>query len=251
MMIFAGKAAHPIRTYLETRYPRWNLDAALRYLPAAAYLREYRPRSTLDVGSGSGGLACYAGERVVELDRALPAGGGTPFPSRRVRASAAALPFRDRSFEAVVCLDLLEHVPEGERHQVLTELLRVAGLHLVLGFPSGSEARRAEQALDRLHRRKTGSSHPWLREHLSLGLPEAPAVTADLRRLASLLGREARICESKNVNLRLWFFLYFLYLAGGNRTRQFIGRTLLVLIPVLRHCNFGTTYRRIFFVRLD
>jgi len=251
MMIPRSKnLLHPIRSYIDARYPGWNLDAALRYLPVADYLRDRRPRWTLDVGSGGAGLSRYADQRVIEIDRLLPPG-GPQVPSRTLRASASALPFRDRSVQAVVCLDLLEHLPAEDRRGVLSELLRVAGPHLVLGFPSGPEAERAERALDRLHRRRSGYSHPWLGQHLAHGLPDSAAVAAELRALAGSSGRRAQIREAGNVNLRLWFALYFLYLAGGPRARRAIGTTLLVLIPVLRHCHFGKTYRRILYVRLD
>ena len=41
-----------IQEYIENRYPKWNLDAALRYLPVAAHLERSGAEQVLDVGSG-------------------------------------------------------------------------------------------------------------------------------------------------------------------------------------------------------
>lgn len=49
------------------------------------------------------------------------------------QGSVLALPFEDRSFDTVICCEVLEHVPETE--QALRELCRVARHHLVLSVP--------------------------------------------------------------------------------------------------------------------
>ena len=50
-----------------------------------------------------------------------------------VRGDACALPFGDRSFDLVVCLEVLEHLPEPMR--ALRELRRVAGTGCLLSVP--------------------------------------------------------------------------------------------------------------------
>jgi O-antigen biosynthesis protein len=91
-----------------------------RYALAAALLRG---RRVLDVGSGAGyGTALLRAQRnrVVALDLARAA-------ARRaapaVCGSAVALPFGDATFDAVVCFEMIEHVPAPER--VLDEIARV------------------------------------------------------------------------------------------------------------------------------
>lgn len=80
-----------LRGSLEARGLEWTgLDVSPRMLTAAAAQH----------GSGKAGLAC---------------------------GSAFALPFRDRSFDLVVCCRLLHHLPESsDRIAVLSELVRVS-----------------------------------------------------------------------------------------------------------------------------
>ena len=61
-----------VQGYIDTRYPNWNLDAALRYLPVAEHLNRSGAEQVLDVGSGGTGLSLYWGRRTIALDVSLP-----------------------------------------------------------------------------------------------------------------------------------------------------------------------------------
>src|SRR6266498_2238253 len=86
----------------------------------------------LDIASGNGGIAlalAASGSRVVTVDRgwsetARLAHAAAQTPYRHVIADAAALPFVDGVFHAVVCLDSFEHFEEPR--QTAVELSRVA-----------------------------------------------------------------------------------------------------------------------------
>jgi 2-polyprenyl-6-hydroxyphenyl methylase/3-demethylubiquinone-9 3-methyltransferase len=93
--------------------------------------------SILDLGCGKGRFArqlALAGARIVGVDIALGmlghAGG-----IDRVRASASRLPLRSRSFDAVVAVEVLQHVAPAALPEVITEaarVLRPAGRLLVI-----------------------------------------------------------------------------------------------------------------------
>jgi SAM-dependent methyltransferase len=98
----------------------------------------------LDVGSGSGavGLAVSAGGRVVvstdvlwnETARLAHRTAGAKY--RHVIADAAALPFRDGSFAAVLCLETIEHFPNRDASGAeVSRTLRDGGLLLVITPP--------------------------------------------------------------------------------------------------------------------
>ncbi len=97
--------------------------------------------ATLDVPCGGGRLAEVLGRRGAVwhgADRAAAmltvaddrdAGGG---PRRLFRAAIERLPFRERSFETVVCFRLLHHFSVAAQRAVVSELARVTSHHLIV-----------------------------------------------------------------------------------------------------------------------
>jgi SAM-dependent methyltransferase len=105
---------------------RWRnvLDALL---PPSAL-----PRNVLDVGSGNGAItvAMTATDRYVSCgvdtllsDTARALQRGTP--AHAIAAAGEALPFADGTFDAVLCLETIEHVPPAALRHFANELTRV------------------------------------------------------------------------------------------------------------------------------
>jgi SAM-dependent methyltransferase len=111
-----------------------GFGAALqRSLPASA-------RRILEVGCGEGRQLTAIGSRFpgadligldlpdVELEEAWDG-----VESSMVQASALTLPFTDRSFDLVMAIEVLEHLPDPE--QAMREIARVASDAVVLSVP--------------------------------------------------------------------------------------------------------------------
>jgi 2-polyprenyl-3-methyl-5-hydroxy-6-metoxy-1,4-benzoquinol methylase len=105
--------------------PPTDWDYYPTYLAKLGRVRAYLdrlPRGTrvLDVGCGEGVLVAeYAGRLAIE-------GVDSNYSSDLVRAgSATALPFEAATFDRVLCLDVLEHLPFEEQPIALAELHRV------------------------------------------------------------------------------------------------------------------------------
>lgn len=95
-------------------------------------------KSLLDVGCGNGVLIqriAMAGDiaLVVGLDNSETALRNAAFPA--VVGELPALPFRDQEFDVVLCLEVLEHIPEPAYSAAAAELARVAGLEILVGVP--------------------------------------------------------------------------------------------------------------------
>ena len=88
-------------------------------------------------------------------------------------ASAADLPLGDQSYDVVLALDVLEHIPPEIRMKVISESLRVARKLVIFGFPSGEAAHKADEELKREYIRKGVPVPDWLEEHMLADFPEA------------------------------------------------------------------------------
>jgi SAM-dependent methyltransferase len=160
-----------------------SLDTALRYETAIGLIADrYRPDlRILEVGAGSAGITEFLQHPVTGVDPAFErtAERRTPF-LEPVVGTAAALPFADGSFDVVLSLEMLEHIPPHERPTCLAEMLRVLrpGGRMIVSFPSDATAARLDRWLNDAYRRKSGRDHPWASEHLEHGVP-ASAEVAD------------------------------------------------------------------------
>jgi len=157
------------------------LDHLVRIEPVLALLEEVGGGTLLDAGSGSIGLSPWLGEgwSVTAADAAFDdygASHGFTGPGRAVVADVRELPFTDRSFDVVVALDLLEHVPPEDRTRALDELRRVTGRRLVVACPTGEAALDADRWLFEHIRQPPG----WLSEHIRMGFPRREELTAAL-----------------------------------------------------------------------
>jgi SAM-dependent methyltransferase len=239
----SGRAARAVRRYL-----RWNNDwhgpHALRYLPVVRTLRRAGARRILEVGSGDRGVAPFLGTPVVSVDldfdpEGLRRAGPLVVP---VRARIHALPFPRGAFDAVLAIDVLEHLPPAARAPAVRELARVASRLVVIAVPCGERAARMEARLDRLHLRRFGIASCWLAEHRQHGLPEAVEI-------ARILGEalpDGRLTVIRNAPLPLWYAIEALEVAVP---RNYVRRVLTGgLVRLASHWNTRLAYRHIFVV---
>ncbi len=156
-------------------------DLYQRYRLAAEICQVLRPHSVLDVGGLLGDRDGHLASPADFLAEP-PAGSPKAIRTTDVRhcdhwhhdpAWAWEQPFEEDTFDLVVSLDVLEHLPSERRIRFLEELDRVARNWILLGAPFASlEVEAAEEAL-------AGSvlgGQRFVQEHRELGLPEGSLV---------------------------------------------------------------------------
>lgn len=96
--------------------------------------------SIVDVGCGNGvfvnflvnGSRKY--KRVCGVDRSITALGFVK--SEKIQASIDKLPFHDNEFDLVLCLEVIEHLPQNIYRQGLKELTRVSNKYIIVSVPN-------------------------------------------------------------------------------------------------------------------
>ena len=154
-----------------------QLNHLVRLLPVADLVRDAAPRTVLDVGSGSRGVARWLphGLTVVALDHSFDDYGAASRPAGdalAVLGDVARLPFVDDAFDVVIAVDLLEHLPSGLRATAVHHLVRVARHRVVIAGPAGQAAYDADTRLAGVLHGRPGGVPPWLQEHVDNGFPE-------------------------------------------------------------------------------
>lgn len=188
-----------LRTTLRRKLRRFQWDQRARNLMVARLLDEAVHRSDegrsgpalLDVGCGNGDFARFLGDREVEgIDLADPV---DPPPNLRFRrGDATSLPFADRSFSYVTCVDVLEHLPVELRAKAIAEIVRVARDGIILAFPNGPPASACDSEF-RLRCEARGVAVPeWVTEHLSQTFPTVEEVSRLVQENARQSGRTAQ-----------------------------------------------------------
>jgi SAM-dependent methyltransferase len=231
------------------RVTPWNIDPAWRY---AAVLDELRDvwRDDLEIaeiGSGSAGVTEFLDHPVTGVDTAFERTADVTNPRlHQVVGTATALPFADGSFDVVLCLEMLEHLPAADRAGALAEMLRVLrpGGRLVATFPAGATAARLDAWLNTAYRRRHGRDHPWAVEHLQQGVPEAEEIAA----LAAPLARRVRL--ARHAWAPAWRLEQLLFgVEWGYPWTRAVGLhttpTARLLFRLLRRANRGDCYRAI------
>lgn len=234
---------------------RYGYDTRCRNLTTARLLRSVLPRvqpqagpALLDVGCGRFGVAAFLrGVEVVGVDKNAPAEAVTGFAFQR--GDVTALPFQDRSFALVSCVDVLENLPLAEHEQAINELVRVASRALLIACPHGQTARECDEEFLRACRAQSRPAPDWLSEHQHENYPVAATVAEQVRRAATQSGRTAKVSISYCEPARVCRFIR----AAAARSRWlYAGANLLfgALFNLLPAPDAGNSYRVIILAEL-
>jgi len=225
-----------------------NADEGLRYLPIsdAILTGKVTEPGILEIGSGAKGITPYVPYSVTGLDIAF--NGAVAKNLKPVVHSSSKLPFPDRSFDYVISVDMLEHVPPAQRFDVISEMLRVADKRIFIAVPCGKPAEIHDKNMDDLYFRWKGERYDYLREHVENGLPDKEELQSFINETASQQGRSISLSVMPNVNLRVRSCYMKLWIMPKS---ALLFNLLSPFFCIARkRLNFGECYRQIFIVDL-
>jgi len=238
--------------YLEDKYPNWDVSVALRYLPIVDDIKNYLEPDTevLDVGSGEFGLATYARGKFNITGTDIAFRQSRKQDLKIVKASAEKLPFKDNFFDAVVSVDMMEHLRPEIRKKAVSEMIRVAKHKVYLSFPTGNLSRRIDGAILRYYKFTHKEELPFLREHLQMGLPHTKDIESFIKDSFKQNNKTGQIVKKGNTNSLVWLILLLLGFSEVNLLTSFYHK-LLFFLPILKLVHFWPTYRIMYIVGLD
>ena len=162
-----------------------------------------------------------------------------------IQGDGVRMPFKDKRFDMVSALDVIEHVPPDSREIFLREICRVS-LDLVLvstPFPD-ENVKKAENMLFEQVKHLYGLTHQQLEEHRRYGLPEVGMVAGVLEKEGFLqVGFPYGSLES-------WLFFQtlkhcFLFRPGAGEVREIID---WFEIKFLKETEFHPPFSRHFWI---
>lgn len=176
------------RQLLQIDYDQFQRYAAVTVLLKpllGAWQQELKPLRILEVGSHTLNLLpTFLSPLSIEIVRAdlqtQYAGDIGPYVTIE---KDQPLPFADGSFDVVVAMEVLEHIPSQARQSAMSEWARVARKGIFFTCPNGDAVIDQERRADADFQARHGRVHPWLEEHERYGRPTAEEVQAVLNKL--------------------------------------------------------------------
>jgi hypothetical protein len=161
-------------------------DRFLRLYNTALFVKNTfeKPCNVLDVGGFDGALAMFLPEYVVDvIDPITTAGTGHSITAQ--------------SYEVIVSIDALEHVPPDERQSFTQQLSSAAREYLFINFP-GQQTADAQQLVYEL------TDNPLVKEHVIWQLPDRNQVKDWVERAGF------EVCLKQHTSLAQWISQYLL-----------------------------------------
>lgn len=242
------KNSKTLKNFFEKYFYQQDTETALRYYPVVSQIKKANLADSkiLEIGSGPLGITPYIKKPIDGLD--VDFSGPKSALVNRIKHSADKLPFGKDFYDVTIAVDVFEHLEPNLRQSAIYEMLRVTKKLSIIVIPTSEDSQQQDRLFHDIWTKTFNIKNRSLEQHLKYGLPEANELLVYIDKSLRKLNKKATISSYPNLNLQVRFmlirtnytksvFLNFIYLKG-----------YLLLLPVLRFCNFGKTYRRVFVI---
>lgn len=196
----------------------------------------------LDIGGGAESIAPYT-DRKFSITSCDVEFTGTPAQDVKcVKCSGHKLPFAERSFDYVISVDALEHIPRELRKLVIEEMKRVARKQVILACPCGRFAEIGERLMIWLAK-TIGKQLKWLEEHKKQGLPRKKEIKAMFQMPVNV---------SSNSNILAWTGMHITDFLTKERQDKLGKKEMMIKYGGWSFLlDFMPSYRKIFVFNID
>lgn len=164
------KLPQSLRKYEPTHVSRYWIIAQVLSLITGPTVK------LLDVG-GKEGLLKEFGFKPTVID--LEASNEPNF----IQGNALDMPFDNKMFDASVSCDVLEHIEAPDRHQFISEMLRVSKIAVICAPFDHAGVAEVENEVNSYYKYLLKRGHRWLQEHIDNGLPSEEETAKTIRKL--------------------------------------------------------------------
>lgn len=190
--------------------PEFDITVYLRYRPILTKINRLKGVEIAEIGSGNYGIGPYLKRSFWGFD--LNFAKEKSVFLKPVKSSAVNIPKEfNQQFEAVLSVDMLEHLSSKDRSKAIKSMLGLTKKYLFLAFPSGYLASLTDYFLSWYYRKTHGVNLEFLNEHRQYRLPKIREVKKEVIKAASENGQKiAKIKVVNNTNALIYLTLLVL-----------------------------------------
>ena len=213
-----------------------SVNTKLRYATIVKKIKQIQKReghvTILEVGSGSKGITRFLKQPVTGIDVVFQEHKNEHLKEVLIRPGQE-YPFEDKTFDIVIAVDVVEHIPRKERGKALKEMRRISKRYVMITCPFAL-TRWDKRVLEKWP--KQSATYQNIKEHADAGIPKPEEIESAFS--------QCRIEMEYGAPSSLSYFIKW---TERNAIGKAFSRTVLKLfVPLLRLLK-GTS-RRVYFI---
>lgn len=240
-----------LNKFFNKYYEYQQTGDALKYAPVVSQIKKRKLTNSkiLEIGSGSLGITPYLKTQIDALD--IDFSGPKSGLINKIKVNGERFPFKANTYDVTISVDVLEHIPPTNREKSLSEMMRVTKKLAIIVVPCGPESEEQDKQLYKYWNKIFNKKNQFLEEHVKNGLPTIDEILVYIDKSKRLLGKNAKVNSYPNLNLFVRNILMKTWITKNKHIYYLYTKGCLLIVPILKFCNFGKTYRRVFVIEFS